>query len=80
MKAKRLTNTEMLRLKAGTKVRIKPEATKSEIYRKGGVLVFQSEWGRESDERKFGILVQGYGVCFDFSCNDYILIEETNSP
>jgi hypothetical protein len=76
LKAKKFTNAEMLRLKSGTLVRIKTHVRCDSIYKKGGELVFQPVSKMEDDERQFGILVEGFGVNFTFSCNDYELIEK----
>jgi len=68
------TNKEMLSLRKGTKVKIKDSVDCADIFKKGGTLVFQSRSMQEDKEKLFGIETEN-GICFDFSCNDYELME-----
>ena len=75
MDIKHLTNRDLIEINPGTKVRIKHHVDCDEKYKKGGVLVKQWQSEIEDKQRRFGIQV-GDAVCFNFSCNDYEIIDE----
>ena len=75
MDAKHLTNRDLIEIPEGTKVRIKSHVNCHEDWKKGGVLVRQRQVDMDDKQRRFGIQV-GDGVCFNFYCADYEIIDE----
>jgi hypothetical protein len=75
MKESHFSNREMLRLKAGTKVKIKDRVKCADKFKVGGELVFQTVSQTDDGDRQFGIRIPGFGICFSFKCDDYEIIK-----
>lgn len=61
-----------MRLKEGTKVKIKDSVDCHEIYKKGGELMFDDDF--DLGEKPYGISIKDFGYCNNFKAADYELI------
>ena len=74
-----MNNSEILKLPAGTKVRIINNGSCHQAYRDGGTLCFSNWVDKDEDMYNFGIRIKDFGdkssgVCYNFPAEQYEVI------